>query len=50
MLSLPPSERWAMAKTFTPEEQELFGTLLQRAITNMGGTPSRRKNKEDNNQ
>ena len=35
---------------FTPEEQELFGTLLQRAITNMGGTPSRRKNKEDNNQ
>jgi DNA-binding MarR family transcriptional regulator len=35
---------------FTPEEQELFGSLLQRAITNMGGTPSRRKCKEDDNQ
>ena len=35
---------------FTPEEQEQFAALLQRAITNMGGTPCRRKNKEDNNQ
>ena len=35
---------------FTPEEQELFASLLQRAITNMGGTPSRRKCKEDDNQ
>ena len=34
---------------FTPEEQEQFAALLQRAITNMGGTPSRRKNKEDDN-
>ena len=34
---------------FTPEEQKQFAALLQRAITNMGGTPSRRKNKEDDN-
>ena len=31
---------------FTPEEQELFGQLLQRAITNMGGSICRR-HKED---
>ena len=36
---------------FTPEEQELFGTLLQRAITNMGGSPCRRHNhKEEKSQ
>ena len=35
---------------FTPEEQELFGQLLQRAITNMGGSPCHRNHKEDNNQ
>jgi len=35
---------------FTPEEQELFGQFLQRAITNMGGSPCRRKHKEDNNE
>jgi len=32
---------------FTPEEQELFGQLLQRAITNMGGSPCRRRHKEE---
>ena len=32
---------------FTPEEQELFGQMLQRAITNMGGSPCRRKHKEE---
>ena len=32
---------------FTPEEQELFGQLLQRAITNMGGNSSRRRHKEE---
>jgi len=35
---------------FTPQEQELFGQLLQRAITNMGGTPCRRRHKEDKSQ
>jgi len=35
---------------FSPEEQELFGQLLQRAITNMGGSPCHRKLKEDNDQ
>lgn len=35
---------------FTPEEQEQFGQLLQRAITNMGGNPCQRKYKEDDNQ
>ena len=35
---------------FTPEEQEQFGQLLQRAITNMGGNPCQRKHKEDNHQ
>ena len=32
---------------FSPEERELFGQLLQRAITNMGGNTCRRKHKED---
>lgn len=32
---------------FSPEEQELFGTLLQKAITNMGGNPCRRRHKEE---
>ena len=32
---------------FSPEEQELFGQLLQRAITNMGGNPCQRKHKEE---
>ena len=31
---------------FTPEEQELFGQLLQRAITNMGGSPCRHHKEE----
>ena len=35
---------------FTEEEQELFGQLLQRAITNMGGSPCHRNHKEDNNE
>ena len=32
---------------FTPEEQELFRQLLQRAITNMGGSACRRRHKEE---
>ena len=32
---------------FTPEEQELFGQLLQRAITNMGGNPCHPRHKEE---
>lgn len=32
---------------FTPEEQALFGQMLQRAITNMGGSTCRRKHKEE---
>ena len=32
---------------FSPEEQELFGALLQRAIQNMGGSPCHRKHKEE---
>ena len=35
---------------FTPEEQAQFAALLQRAITNMGGSSSRRKHQEDDNQ
>ena len=35
---------------FTPEEQEQFGILLQRAITNMGGSPCHRRHKEDHNE
>ena len=36
-----------MVEGFTPEEQALFGSLLQRAITNMGGNPCRSKQKEE---
>ena len=32
---------------FTPEEQEIFTGLLQRAIRNMGGDPTPRSFKED---
>ena len=32
---------------FTPEEQEQFGILLQRAITNRGGSPCHRRHKEE---
>ena len=32
---------------FTPEEQEQFAQLLQRAITNMGGSPCHRRHKEE---
>ena len=35
---------------FTPEEQEQFASFLQRAITNMGGNPSHRNHKEEDNQ
>lgn len=35
---------------FTPEEQEQFAQLLQRAITNMGGNPCPRRQKEEDNQ
>ena len=39
-----------MVEGFTPEEQELFLDFLQRAIRNMGGDPTPRKFKEDNNE
>ena len=35
---------------FTPGEQEQFAALLQRAITNMGGSPCPRKQKEEDTQ
>ena len=35
---------------FTPEEQDQFADLLQRAIANMGGTPCRRRHKEEDNE
>ncbi len=35
---------------FSPEEQEQFAALLQRAITNMGGSPSHPKHKEEDTQ
>ena len=35
---------------FTPEEQELFGQMLQRAITNMGGNLCHRRHKEETNE
>ncbi len=34
---------------FSPEEQEQFAALLQRAITNMGGNPRRPRHKEEDN-
>lgn len=37
-----------MTEGFTPEEQELFAGLLRRAIHNMGGDPTPRRFKEDN--
>ena len=39
-----------MVQDFTEEEKEQFYSLLNRAITNMGGDPCRRKHKEDNNE
>jgi DNA-binding MarR family transcriptional regulator len=33
---------------FTPEEQEIFSDLLERAIRNMGADPTPRRFKEDN--
>ena len=36
-----------MVQNFTEEEQEQFFTLLNRAITNMGGDPCRRRHKEE---
>ena len=36
-----------MVQNFTEEEKELFFSLLNRAITNMGGDPCRRKHKEE---
>ncbi len=35
---------------FTPEEQEQFAALLQRAITNMGGSPCPRRHKEEDSE
>ncbi len=36
-----------MTENFTPEEREQFIRLLDRAITNLGGTPRRRHCKEE---
>ena len=36
-----------IVRGFTPEEQAQFAALLQRAITNMGGTPRRPRHKEE---
>jgi len=46
--SIQETER-RMVEGFSPEEREQFAALLQRAITNMGGTPSHPKHKEDGN-
>ena len=39
-----------LVEGFTPEEQAQFAGLLRRAITNMGGSPCRRKQKEEDTQ
>ena len=39
-----------MTEGFTREEQELFADLLRRAIRNMGGDPTPRRDKEDKDQ
>lgn len=36
-----------MVRGFTPEEQEAFARLLERAICNMGGTPRQHCHKEE---
>lgn len=36
-----------MVQDFTTEEKELFLSLLQRAIANMGGGPCQRRNQEE---
>ena len=41
------SNEQRMVQDFTPEEREQFAALLQRAITNMGGSPCRAKHKEE---
>ena len=41
------SNEQRMVQGFSPQEQAQFAQLLQRAITNMGGTPSRPKHKEE---
>ena len=39
-----------LVKDFTPEEQELFSSLLDRAIQNMGGISCCKKSKEESSQ
>ena len=39
-----------MTAGFTAEEQDLFSSLLQKAIRNMGGDPIPRRTKEDQNE
>ena len=39
-----------IVRDFSPEEQAQFTALLSRAITNMGGSPCRRKHKEEDTQ
>lgn len=38
-----------LVQDFTEEEKQQFATLLQRAITNLGGHPCKRRHKEDPN-
>jgi len=39
-----------LVQNFTPEEKELFASLLQRAIANMGASPCHPNPKEESNQ
>ena len=39
-----------IVQDFSPEEQEQFASLLQRAITNMGGNPCHGRHKEEDKQ
>lgn len=41
------SNEQRMVQGFSEEEQAQFAALLQRAITNMGGSPCRHKHKEE---
>ena len=50
MHSILQENEGRMVEGFTPEEQALFDGFLQRAISNMGGSPCRRKQKEEDTQ
>ncbi|MBQ3192476.1 MAG: MarR family transcriptional regulator [Oscillospiraceae bacterium] len=50
MHSTIQSNEQRIVEGFTQEEQALFGDMLQRAITNMGGSPCPRRHKEEDNE